>query len=830
VVVIILVAGALAIWNSYFRPSFEPAALERMAFPLPDNPSIAVLPFSNMSEDPKQEYFSDGLTDQIISGLSRVPNLFVIARNSTFTYKGKPVKVQKVAEDLGVKYVLEGSVQKTTDRIRITAQLIDATTGHHRWSKRYDRDLEDIFAIQDDITLELMKAMAVEVRGDQEARTWLTQVTTNLEAYETYLEGLLYMRRFTKEDNNRARQILKKAIVLDSQFANAYAMLAWAHFWDARHGWTESRVQSIKMALKSAQKALEIDDTTDLAHSVLSAIYVVKGQHEKAVAAAEKALTLNPNGALQNCTLGAVLGGSGRWEDSVIYCKKSVRLDPFAPPPYFHWLGRAYFMTGQYDEAIQIFKRILAIAPNYLPAHAFLAAIYSSLGRETEAAAASEEVLRINPKFSLKSYAKTLPYKNKSDIERYMAALRKAGLPETPPLPLPDKPSIAVLPFVNMSGDPEQEYFSDGITEQIIMGLSKVPKLFVIARTSSFKYKGREVDVRTVGRELGVRYVLEGSVQKSGERLRITVQLIDAENGSHLWAERYDRDLKDVFALQDEITMRIIEAMQVKLTVGELARTHARRTQNLQAYVKIMKGYEYFAHFNKEDNIMARKMAEEVIVLDPGYPAGYRLLAWTHYMDVWFGASKSPKGSLSLAYELAQKVIAMDESSVRAHILLGNIYLLKRHHEKAIAEMEHAITLSPNAAEGYAALGRALNYAGRPEEAILLLKKAIRLNPLPSSFYYYTIGIAYKMTGSYDKAVEACKKAIKDEPDSLYAHVVLAAACSLSGQEEEAHGEAEEVLRIDPKFSLEYFGKTLPYKNPADREKFIEALRNAGLK
>jgi adenylate cyclase len=633
--VLIMGAGALAIWNFYLRPATEPASMERMAFPLPDKPSIAVLPFTNMSGDPKQDYFSDGLTDQIISGLSKVPHLFVIARNSTFTYKGKPVKVQKVAEDLGVRYVLEGSMQKTADRIRIMAQLIDATTGHHLWSERYERDLKDIFTVQDDITLEIMKAMQIELSEGEQVRQWLKHATDNLEAYEKALQARSYAIQGTKEGNVRARQLYEEVIALDPGYAGAYSGLGWTHFFDARFGLGHSRPESLKRAFECAQKALEIDDTLPWGHILLSAIYVVLGQHQKAMAEAEQAVSLDPNGADAYTTLAGVLGCSGRWEEGIGFSKQGIRLNPHPTVYYFHWLGRAYFMTGQYDEAILTFKKALGVSPNYLPGHAFLAACYSSLGRDAEAGAAAEEVLRINPKFSLKSYAKTLPYKNKSDIERYMAALSKAGLPETPSLPLPDKPSIAVLPFVNMSGDPEQEYFSDGIAEEIITALSKVPDLFVIARNSSFTYKGKSVLIPTVGRELGVRYVLEGSVRKSGDKVRITAQLIDANTNKHLWAERYDRDLKDIFAIQDEITMKIITELQVKLTSGEQARLRAKGTDNLAAYLRMLQGNQgnqYFLRMNKEDNALARKMAEEAIALDPEYPTPYALLGWAHYM------------------------------------------------------------------------------------------------------------------------------------------------------------------------------------------------------
>ncbi|MGD9044382.1 MAG: adenylate/guanylate cyclase domain-containing protein [Desulfobacterales bacterium] len=430
IVILAVVAAGLVSWNIYLQQSkkIEPASVEKMAFPLPDKPSIAVLPFDNMSGDPAQDYFSDGITDQIISTLSMLRGLFVISRSSMFTYKGKPVKVQKVAEDLGVKYILEGSVQRTADRVRITAQLIDATSGHHVWSEGYDREPKDIFAIQDDITIKITSALRVELTEGEQARMWDKNATTNLRAWEKFLQGIDYIYRYTKEDNATAQRLLEEVIVLDAEYAEAYVLLGWTYWLDARFGWVESRAESIKMAMKYAQKTIELNDTSDLGYLLIGGVYFLRGHYEKAIAEAERAVALNPNGALDYSFLAGAVGCSGRWDESVELAKKSIRLHPFAPATYYHWLGRAYFMTEQYDEAIATFKKILNINPNYLPARAFLAACYSSLDRQVEAAAEADEVRRINPKFNLESFAKTLPYKNKADIERYIAALRKAGL------------------------------------------------------------------------------------------------------------------------------------------------------------------------------------------------------------------------------------------------------------------------------------------------------------------------------------------------------------------------------------------------------------------
>jgi adenylate cyclase len=396
--------------------------------------------------------------------------------------------------------------------------------------------------------------------------------------------------------------------------------------------------------------------------------------------------------------------------------------------------------------------------------------------------------------------------------------------------PLPDKPSIAVLPFVNMSEDPKQEFFSDGITEEIITALSKIPQVFVIARTSTFNYKGKPVKVKQVSEELGVRYVLEGSVRKGADKIRITAQLIDATTGHHLWAERYDRDLKDIFALQDEITLKIISALQVKLTVGEMARMTAKGTKNLEAYLRLMQASEAWGRFTKEGNALARKLAEEAIALDPNYAMAYLRLSATHLMDLMYGTTESPEKSLRRAEECVQKALLLDDSSPEAHAFLGRIYLTKRQYEKAIAEGEQALALGPNSDFLQAALAFSLYHAGRFEEAMALYQKAIRLNPIPPAWYLSSLGSCYRELGRYEEAITEYKKGLHRAPDSSLGHLALAANYSLMGREKEARASAEEGLRINPKFSLEHFAKESLFKNQSDLDRLIMALRKAGLK
>ena len=393
--------------------------------------------------------------------------------------------------------------------------------------------------------------------------------------------------------------------------------------------------------------------------------------------------------------------------------------------------------------------------------------------------------------------------------------------------PLPDKPSIAVLAFDNLSGDTEQEYFSDGLTEEIITALSKSTQIFVIARNSSFTYKGKPVKVQQVSEELGVRYVLEGSVRKEMERVRITAQLIDAVKGIHLWAERYDRDLKDIFAIQDDITKQIIAALHVKLTIGEDARIIAGNTNSLDAYLKYLQSREYHMRMNKEANLTSRRLLEEAISIDPEYGTAYALLGATHMLDVFLQATNSPNQSLGKAIELEQKAIALGAD---AHGVLGFLYTIIRQHDKAIVECQQAVELNPNSATARTFYGLALNLMGRFEEAVHELEQGVRLDPFSSSFSLRSLALAYCNVGRSEEAIEICKKAIQKAPDDLIARIIFIQAYSLAGQQEEAQKEAEEVLRINPNFSLESYAKTLGYKNQAYTDRVIATLRAAGLK
>jgi adenylate cyclase len=365
---------------------------------------------------------------------------------------------------------------------------------------------------------------------------------------------------------------------------------------------------------------------------------------------------------------------------------------------------------------------------------------------------------------------------------------------QTPALTLPDKPSIAVLPFINMSKDPEQEYFSEGITADLITDLSRLQGLFVIARTSSFTYKGKAAKLQDVGKELGVKYVLQGSVRKSGLQVRITVQLADATTGSELWAERYDRPLKDVFAVQDEIVRRIVTTLNLQLNLAEQGIVIPRGSENLEAYDDLLRGAEYLFILSKDGNAKARQMFQQAIKLDPKYAAAYALLGENYYVGWGNAYNPDPKG-LELALHMDQQALALDDSLSVAYSALALIYEAEGLYGQAIAEAQRGIALDPNSTPGYLAIAEILNLQLKPAAALAAADKAMRLDPRNYEMYLFQQGLAHTQLGHWKEAASALKVFSASHPDHLWSHVLLAADYSALGDDEAARGQAMEVER-----------------------------------
>jgi TolB-like protein/Flp pilus assembly protein TadD len=443
VALIVLVVGALAIWNSYFRPSFEPASVEKMAFPLPEKPSIAVLAFDNLSGDPEQEYFNDGLSEEIITALSKSTQIFVIARNSSFTYKGKPVKVQQVAEELGVRYVLEGSVRKAGDKVRINAQLIDATTGGHLWAERYDGQMEDIFSLQDQITQKIVAALAVKLTPT-ESENIASKGTDNIEAYDAFLRGWQHYLQGTPESFAQAIADFSKAVDIDPDFSKAYAALALVHLnAGSSKEWYEALGIDYFTLRVKARHLLNIamKNPTSLAFRVASKMELKRRNHEKALQNAEKAIALNPADPEGQFAMAEVLVYSGRPKEAIKIANTVMRLDPNKMADCLKLIGKAHFCLGEYEEAIVAFNRSLKFNPASW-VYEWIASTHANLGNDKDARAAFEiekkRLLEVsakgetakNIKLDLQSTVYTQPFNNPEVTQRFVGGLIEAGWPE----------------------------------------------------------------------------------------------------------------------------------------------------------------------------------------------------------------------------------------------------------------------------------------------------------------------------------------------------------------------------------------------------------------
>ncbi|MFW2234046.1 tetratricopeptide repeat protein [Rhizobium sp. CRRU65] len=401
---------------------------------------------------------------------------------------------------------------------------------------------------------------------------------------------------------------------------------------------------------------------------------------------------------------------------------------------------------------------------------------------------------------------------------------------EMPSAPaVPDKPSIAVLAFNNMSGDAEQEYFSDGISEDIITDLSKLSELHVIARNSSFVYKNVTASVPAMAKALGVRYVLEGSVRKAGNRVRVTAQLIDASNGGHIWASRFDRDLTDIFAVQDELTQEIVAALRLNLTHGDQDRLAQGRALNVDAYELLLRGREQASSHTRTGNRAARSLAADAIAVDPQYAAAQALISFTHVLDYVNAWSTDPEGSLRIGMDLAQKAVEMAEEQPNGRFALGMACMWNRELDRAQAEVQQGLALQPNSAELLLLMAHIQIFSGDPAGALETLDASMRLDPHHPEILFQFRADAHFSLGEYEQAIAAIEQRLQQNSQSETAYALLASCYGHLDRPEESRQAWEKALRINPDFSVERRRRVLPFRNPEDFDRRVEGLRKAGL-
>ena len=425
----IFVVGGGTIWFQLSKPEVEPALVANMAFPLPKKPSIAVLPFNNLSGDPDQEHLADGLTEEIITTLSKVPDLFVIARNSTFTYKGEAVSVKQVSEEQGVRYVLEGSFQRSGDRVRINAQLIDALEGHHLWAERYDREFKETFSLQDEIAQNIMIALQVKLTEGEELRRMHARAPSP-DAFELLLKSRYHHYRMNKEDNAIAVELITRVTKMAPDYADAWEMLAWQYLTASRFGWIADRKKTFEQAVRFAETAYELDPSDAGVNGLLGFLDVFRRRYDEALAHGKRAVELGPGDANVLAEYAWIFNYVGQPKEAIPLLQKAMRLSPSYPAWFIAALAHAYMIAGDYPNAIAAHEQLIERKSLLNFGYARLAGLHALQGNKDKTKFYATELLKLYPNFRIQEWAKGLPYKRSKDLERELSMLRKAGLPE----------------------------------------------------------------------------------------------------------------------------------------------------------------------------------------------------------------------------------------------------------------------------------------------------------------------------------------------------------------------------------------------------------------
>jgi adenylate cyclase len=787
--------------------------------------SIVVLPFANLSGDPAQDYFADGITENLTTDLSRIRNSFVIARNTAFTFKGKSLDAKAIGKELGVRYVLEGSAQREGTRVRVNAQLIDTETGAHLWADRFDEDVADLFKLQDEVVARLVNTLGIELvkaEAEKAARS------KNPDAVDLTMRGWALARtsQQTKEKAEAARALFEQALKIEPNNTDALAGGAYTYVQEYS-GWRNPETDYDAKILGPTDRAIALAPDTGWAYYVKGVYLYYSHRADKAIAAADAGLAINPNFPLWGVRGNANLF-DGRFEQAKSDQLQAIKLSPHDPLMALatKYLGDAELGLGHFDAAIDDYHKAMDLGMLSMWPYASLTAAYALAGKMDEAKSALAEARRLEPKVTIKFVTQFGP-----PVPNLFEGLRKAGLPEDAPTE-PAHLSIVVLPFTNLSNDPNQDYFVDGITENLTTDLSRIKGSFVIARNTAFTYKGKSVDAREIGKELGVRYVLEGSVQRDGTRVRVNAQLVDAETGAHLWADRFAEEVADLFKLQDQVVARLGNALGFELVKAEAGKS--ARSNNPDAIDLAMRGratmwrsYPEPPKEKRDSHYAALALFDQALKTDPNDADALAGEAFT-YMALFAFAEAAADGTDFDAkiVDQADRAIALAPDNMQAYYA-KSVYLTGVHRaDEAFRVADAGLTINPNSAPLLDARSLAQTALGRFEQAKSDAQQAMRLSPrdpeIPNRLI--NLGMAELGLGHFDAAVVQFQKAIDSGAHYFIPYVTLAAAYALEGKMEEAQTALAEARRLNPQLTVAWLTAHAPDVPP-----LFEGLRKAGL-
>jgi TolB-like protein/Tfp pilus assembly protein PilF len=789
-------AGAAASQTVSRAPAFSRETPDSGAARADEGFWVAVLPLKYSGSNADLAALADGLTDDIVTNMSKFSYLRVVARSSTAQYAQRTVDVRTAAKELGARYVMEGSVRQAGGKVRIAVQLVDASTGASLWAETYDRVFtpETMLDLLDGVVPQIVATL-----GDTQGvlAHSMTDALRNrdpesLTPYEAVLRSHGYHQLVTATEHLAGIKALEHAIKLAPDRADCWAMLAWLYRGEFTHGFNP-RPDPLGRSLAAARRAIEADPSNPIAHAALASALFCRRDFAAFRTAAQRALALNKLEGYATAYLGLQIAFAGDWEQGCALAERATQLNPNHPGWY--WLPLAINAYRQSDGARALQYALKVNMPGLWIAQLTLVLIYCLLGDMDRARSAVRDLLALRPDLAVAPRKELEKWWQPEMIEQMLADLCKAGL-EVPDnqKPSPSGPvvaaqSIAVLPLANLTADPEQDYFSDGLAEEIINLLAQVQGLKVIARTSAFAFRGKEEDIRGIAEALGVSTVLEGSVRRSGNRIRVTAQLINAADGSHLWSERYDRELSDIFAVQDEISAAIAKALRVKLSRDGAPQ---RYTPKLPAYEAYLKARYQQAKVTPESMELARKFYEQASELDSGFAMPHVGLGFYWYNLAHF-SRRFARECIPPARAEAERALQIDPSLPEAHALLG--YLA------AMYDLD------------WAAAEKHFDFPMAKEVGFGLLR------PLYGWVQFWQ--------GNVEPAIQLARRAIEEDPLEVWARMNLHAYLQASGREDEALEQLKKVVELDPNQVIALVSMAMIYADKGDLDEALKIARRA---
>lgn len=819
---------------------------------------VAVLPFREPSGDTALESLADGLTEDITTGLSRFPYLQVIARNSAMTYKGRAVDIRAVGRELGARYVMEGSIRRRGSAIRVSVQLMDAASGTQLWTEVYDREVsgEGTFQIQDDLTDHIVTSVAdgygVLVRSM--AAPTRDRKVEELTASELVLRQYAFMQQIHIEEHALLRTGLEKVLEREPNHANGWASLANLYLLEYCDEFNELP-NSLERSREATWRAIKIDPTCQMAWRVLAAVHFFAHDFSAFRETGERAISLNPRDGTTQAFIGTMIAFAGDWDRGVAMLQRAMDLSQHHPGWYHNTSFHYHYRKGEYEPALQAAKKINS--PDYNWMYVATAAASGMLGRQQEAAAAIVSLRRCAPQFlDLGKIRKVIEKwdPEKDEVERLMVGLQKAGLSYgagsgvaqvesslSGNLRLDRTPSganpsvegfwVAVLPFRYTGANADLKALAEGLTEEIITGLSRFSYLRVIARSSTAKYSSESGDVRAIGKELGARYVMEGSLRQAGSKLRLAVQMADTVSGAHLWAETYEHAFtpETVFQVQDNLVPRIVSTVADQYGVLPRSMSDVLRKKSaatLTPHEAVLRTFSYFTRITAEEHAEVRSVLERAVRDDPDHADSWAMLSMIYRGEFAQGYNAQPK-PLDRALAAARRAVDLAPTHALGHYSLASVHFFRKEKIAFRVEAERALALNPLDASVKAYLGLLIATAGEWDKGCEMVESAMRLNPnCPGYFYFAGCKNAYRL-GKYEEALEAATRV--NMPDYFYLVAARAAALGQLGRREEAQEALQQLLTRRPDFASVARQEYAKWYEPEMIEHIIDGLRKAGL-